>query len=460
MRQQRGASGIFVAVVLILVAAGIIVALAFSKVRSQVEQGGQASATFKIIQDALVQFVAANGRLPCPANPALNTGDADPNVASPTCTSPTGTVPWRTLGIRSDDAIDPWGNKVTYRVYAGVTGLTQAGGASMVNCDTVEPSPAGADGLGLCKATQDTTEAQFVAGKGLTVNSFGAAIPDAAYVLLSHGASGLGAWTSAGQQKSMPANAQELANTTAAGPFAAQAASAADVGAEDAVHFDDLLAYATIGDLIRRAGAGARDWPEPAGPAPLSQVNIHNDLPAAMGSTPSYGDLGQLFVSFNGATVIGADLGGIQNLSYDNYGGAGDGLGVNGSLVSSADGELLIIGFTQNAAKLGFTLNNFGSKACASGTCAERVRVTFFNGGTNLGTITKTACNTTSEGLATYTIDALTALGSQFNAIVLQPISTLPANTFTDFSLSEFASCSSSSPTCATSLSDPANVCP
>ena len=139
---QRGASGLFVAIILLLVAAGALAILALSRGTAQIERGTQVSDRFKLLQNALQQYVAANGRLPCPANPTLDTGEENPAVPGAVCLSPGQAVPWKVIGVRMEDTIDPWGGKITYFVYTGGAGsLTQAGGASMVDCDLDEPPP-------------------------------------------------------------------------------------------------------------------------------------------------------------------------------------------------------------------------------------------------------------------------------------------------------------------------------
>jgi hypothetical protein len=59
-------------------------------------------------------------------------------------------------------------------------------------------------------------------------------------------------------QRDLPVNIAELANTTANGPFTAQAASADSVPANDATHFDDVIGYRSTTDLARRANLSAR----------------------------------------------------------------------------------------------------------------------------------------------------------------------------------------------------------
>ena len=104
------------------------------------------------IREAVVAYVALNQRLPCPAAPT--DGRAAPETATTItdpCASPSGVVPWRTLGLTEESALDGWNRLISYRVLDGATGLTQADGASMVNCDTKVPY--GADVLpanGLC----------------------------------------------------------------------------------------------------------------------------------------------------------------------------------------------------------------------------------------------------------------------------------------------------------------------
>ena len=456
MRTERGASGLFIAVILILVAAVALAILALTGGSANIERGTQVADRFKVLEAALQQYVTANGRLPCPANPALDTGDADPVAASAVCNSAQGTVPWKAIGVRREDAIDSWGGKIAYRVFAGNTGLTQATGASMVNCDTVEPGPAGVDASGLCRATQNTTEAEFLAGKGLVVAAFGTALADVAYVLISHGPTGLGAFTTAGTQKMLPASAGELANTSAAGPFVAQAASAQGVAPGDAAHYDDVLAYARIGDLIRRAGMGGRNWPDAAG----GPVGITFDAPtvsAAAGTPVSPGGVGQNTLNFTGAQVSGRGTGAsLTEIAFDSLGGYG-GLGVatgGSNLIQSSADEFLRISFTETGfTKLGITLNDFGVYGFL---LFELVEFRFYLDDTAVGsTVTGVSCNF-DGALASFSVDVATA----FNRVDIVPI---PAFNFfgapgiTAFLVSEVKACPATEATCRTVLDDPAN---
>lgn len=468
---QRGASGLFVAVILLLVAAGALAVLALSRGTGQVERGAQASDRFKVLQEAFVQYVAANGRLPCPANPALDTGDENPVVPAAACSSPTGTVPWRVIGARKEDAVDPWGGKIAYRVYTGAAGsLTQEGGASMVNCDTVEPAPQPVDVDGLCHLLQDTLEGSFLFNKGLRVNSFGTAINDAAYLLVSHGPTGLGAFTSAGVQKPpLPNSADELANLSAGGPFVARAASAQDVGPEDATHFDDVLAFAKLGELVRRAGQGGREWPEPPAPPPAppppaapSSVTLNTaTLSAALGGPATYGDTGQSTIDFSaGGVVISAfNSSGSQDISFDRSRGV-EGIGTVGgnSAISSNGLEGVRLAYGMKARKLSITFNDFGFGG--GGNFAERAELRFFDGATLLSTQIAQGCRTDGR-LATFTFDLVTA---DFDNVEVRSLVTTAnskgAVRDSLFFISAIASCSATDPTCQTALYAPGNACP
>src|SRR5258706_4689463 len=131
-----------------------------------------------IASAALDQFAAANARLPCPANPTLNTGleVVDPlNVAR--CSFDAGTLPWKTLAMNHDDGIDGWGRKLSYRVYDGNAGsLTQPSGVSMVDCANGKAGPPTAPVAslgGLCNPLRTTGPGNFFAGKGFTLTDFG-----------------------------------------------------------------------------------------------------------------------------------------------------------------------------------------------------------------------------------------------------------------------------------------------
>jgi len=464
-RSERGVSVLFVVMVLLVVAGAALAILALSRTTADVARSGETTARLEKVQAALEQFAATSERLPCPANPAADTGDAAPNAASATCTYPAGSVPWRTIGLRQDDALDAWGWKISYRVYSGAIGLTQAAGASMVHCDTVEPSPAGRDpATGLCRVPpaaggHNTSEAQFLAGKGLSVSSFGTASTDVAYVLVSHGPSGLGAYTTAGAQKAPnPASTDELANLGATGPFIAKAA-VTDVAPESAAFFDDVIAFRRLPDFVKRANLGARDWPESGGGGTLANITFDQaTVSAAVGSSVSTGSsTGQASITFTGgATVTGFDSGGTQNVSFETQGGyQGIGGAAGGTMmISSLTAEGLRFQLPAKARQLAVTFANFGRRV---GNVREQVEFKFFDGAAVVNTIVGEGCRNEgdpTDDIATFSIDA----AADFDRV---DVKALPATTDaseTAFLFVQFMTCVAGV-TCETSLSVPSNRC-
>lgn len=181
------------------------------------------------IQAALHAFAATQGRLPCPAIGAQDTGLAVPDTPVLNCppTSSNGTVPWVSLGLQSQDALDGWGRKISYRVLDGVTGLTQAGG--IVSAGTA----------------------------GLSVNDTGALQSVYAWVLVSHGASGMGAWRVAAPRMALPgAGGGEWNNAQPPpavffrrGEALVNPVTGVNYAETDAAHFDDMLEFESVSDL-------------------------------------------------------------------------------------------------------------------------------------------------------------------------------------------------------------------
>src|SRR6478672_9140606 len=192
--RQAGASAVMILVIFVLLMVGFYALYTLSRVTGAGDERTDTQKRLAAAAAALERFAAANRRLPCPADGAASSG-LEQQASAATCTyGATGTLPWLTLGLSSDAGLDGWGRKISYRVYTGNAGsLTQPGGVSMVDCDTVELTPGGATasagGLGgLCVTNADpylrsTTPAQFLAGKGLTLDDYGTNHTDVAYVL-------------------------------------------------------------------------------------------------------------------------------------------------------------------------------------------------------------------------------------------------------------------------------------
>jgi type II secretory pathway pseudopilin PulG len=473
--RQRGVSIVFVIIVVVAVAAVFLALSGLFRSSSGVQGSSRTGANLGAAANALEQYASASARLPCPADPGADTGDAVPAAASAACTFPAGTIPWKTIGLRREDAFDAWGGKISYRVYTGANGsLTQAEGASMVKCDTVEPAPAGRTAAGLCKDTHDTTEAQFLLNKGLTVMDFGNTVNGVAYVLVSHGPSGLGGYTGAGVQRTAPGNAGEIANTTAAGPFVAQAAVTTGLAPGNAAFFDDVLAYRKLDDFVQRARLAARDWPEPA--PPPADVTVTLDQATAGASSSSSDNLGSPYISAGGSFVVGAKGGSLEDLSFDTLNGVG-GIGVAGGTVSgnplepnnnlrfmsNVGNESMFIAIGKKERWFAVTLNHFGTYTPISSSLnfTEKFNLIFFDGGNLVGSVVKSACRADGQ-LASFSIDVP---GGIYDGVFIQPQpATEPggATNQSAFLLSQYAACLDTASSCATPLAttNPTSVCP
>ena len=478
MRAERGASGVFVVVVLVLALVVIGAAMVLSRVSTTGGAQSKTSASLEAAAATLDQYAGATGRLPCPANPALDDGVASPETANVNCDYPQGTVPWKTIGLRRDNAYDDWGWKISYRVYAGVFGaLTVDQGASMVNCDTTQPqiTRQGVDGNMLCQAAHETMDVDFLSGKGMQLfykDSTGAvtrtidgtsSTGGVAYVVFSHGPTGLGAYTAGGNRRTLPTGPiEELDNTHDSGPFTIMPASAAGVVADASNHYDDILVYRTVADVAKNANLAARDWPDSV----MAGVTFNSAmLTPVLGHAPAAGNLGTSTLTFqqNGttyATVTGFNSSGAHNLAYiDNAGTNPDGIGIaggggnnlNSAAASGGDGVRIV--FSMTAGKLAVTLGNFGTKSIHE---AEQAQFQFYNGASLVQTLTKQGC--LSDGtnrLASYTITP----SGIFNTVVITAKPTTSSNA-SAFNVAEVDICSAAAATCKTTLDVAGNECP
>ncbi|WP_413207271.1 hypothetical protein [Rhodospirillum sp. A1_3_36] len=204
---------------------------------------------------ALMAHFISTGVLPCPAdadgpNPPWIPGSCPVRTGGLDRPSPLfsmGTLPWWSLGLMEEDALDGWGHRLTYAVSQGMVDVG-------VDC-TAEA---------LTKAPLNGAIAVLGADKGQ-------APPDrerAAYVVLSHGANGLGAVTSAGSRQGErgainPSEAENAPPSSASlsldADKGARLHSAPGMGEVEAGSFDDLLRWKTPWTLIHDLGCLERD---------------------------------------------------------------------------------------------------------------------------------------------------------------------------------------------------------
>lgn len=244
---------------------------------------------------ALVNYVAVQGRLPCPADGSLATGVAGAGVEARTaatgvCTAMnTGVLPWVTLGLTETEAQDGWGTRLSYRTVSAVAvapnlGFTSNRALDATSCDPGGTAARVAQLLGAppgqsvetCAAActlgtlaNCTSPLNFVNGRGLSVRDAvapagaqlmnPAAGTGAAYVLIGHGENRGGGYDASGTLQ-----AGSPANGALEGPNANNQALPADFidapfnDSDGAARFDDIVSRPTLMSLLARAQLAPR----------------------------------------------------------------------------------------------------------------------------------------------------------------------------------------------------------
>lgn len=273
---QTGLTGLIIVVLLVLLAGFALVQMQGRNISLQVSRNSEALVPMSRIQSALLEFVRLNKRLPCPAAPLLDTGlpvPDGPTVTPPlACNNPDGTVPWAVLGLSAADALDPWGRKISYRVVSGLKSATVTDGLDRSQCDAelvVFASPPGdnsPDTAGLCKKPVTVAPRTLVTNltgiPSLTVNDKGTTISGVAYVLVSHGETGRGAYLRGGQRLlPLPPVGGAEASNAAVGSYVVSTPNTT-VAPDQAAFFDDIVVYELLSNLIEKSGLVARNWPD------------------------------------------------------------------------------------------------------------------------------------------------------------------------------------------------------
>lgn len=283
-RPNSGFSLVELAIALVIIALVLVLFIGASSGFISSKRNEVTSLKLKAIENAIALFVAQNKRLPCPADGTIPSGDPGSGLSQPNgpgdCLNnqANGVVPALSLGLSEADALDGWNNRITYRVYSGVNGsLTRTDGMDLSWCD-----PAGTAGgaLGanqLCNPACTSaalancvTPTQFLANKGLRIqNAAGALLmdpaagPGAAYVLISHGDNGGGAFSMTGNLQG-PVGSQigteEAFNSNATNlrlPPNYYVDSGYN-GSDTTNHFDDLVLRPSIISVASKAQLGPR----------------------------------------------------------------------------------------------------------------------------------------------------------------------------------------------------------
>ena len=294
-RKSRGFSLVEIAIVLAILGFVLTIGLQATGAYLSHERRKVSLARVAGLDVALANFVAVQGRLPCPADGSLATGVALAGVEARTaltgvCTAmDTGVVPWVTLGLTEAEALDGWNTRISYRTLTAVAAPPNLGFTSNRALDATGCDPGGAAaraavtvggqsvetcaaGCTLATLANCTSPANFVTGRGLSVRSdvapLGillmdpAALTGAAYVLISHGENRGGGYDSIGTlQAGTPANgALEApnANNQALPVLPAAFIDASFNDSDGAARFDDIVSRPTLMTLLVKAGLAPR----------------------------------------------------------------------------------------------------------------------------------------------------------------------------------------------------------
>lgn len=195
------------------------------------------------VKDALIAYLGANRRLPCPYVPVAGTevnGQASAQSGIPLACPAFGIVPFDTLGLSRDFGEDGWGNFFSYRVYTD----------SPPNCPTgwdwgnENCFGEGKDGINPARSAQKISNGTVGTSTTITDKSIA--------VVISHGANGLGAWAAQGTRNVAPTTCEEAHNAVGATPLPAGCTPVSNIfykGERDGN--DDVVAYLTAAEVTQ-----------------------------------------------------------------------------------------------------------------------------------------------------------------------------------------------------------------
>ncbi|MES2316476.1 MAG: hypothetical protein V4631_03195 [Pseudomonadota bacterium] len=285
INRQRGGVLIAVAGVILIVALSIFAVAVMRQAERKLDVTKAERVRLDTLDAVLAQFVSRHRRLPCPANGgavsgALAAGIENINGAGQCvpANQSDGVVPWSTLGLTEQQATNAWGGRISYRVQpslaSNLLNLMNMSWCDPAGLTTGTPGAANACLPSPCFSATCMHPNNYLYGKGLQVQDgagvwlnrpapvwAGAPTPPplstgAAYVLISHGANGAGAYNANGIRQQLPGAGPELSNTAAV-TGATIFIDKAPVDTPGA-YFDDVLSHPTLATVLANAALGPR----------------------------------------------------------------------------------------------------------------------------------------------------------------------------------------------------------
>ncbi|MBV8656534.1 MAG: hypothetical protein JO142_01785 [Burkholderiales bacterium] len=193
---------------IVIVIGGILLTLGLGVATTQLSNSQRTGTQTNLFaaRDTMLGYFAGNHRFPCPDN----TRTGLETVVGNGCATAIGTIPYATIGLPKSQAMDAYGNYITY-----------------VIDPQRDPAPGRANfWMWTNRLRQDTTlshcsyqannvvdsgprgELRIMQRPGVEETTYSAATPlsrmRAVFVLISHGADGLGAWGPNGVQHTPP----------------------------------------------------------------------------------------------------------------------------------------------------------------------------------------------------------------------------------------------------------------
>jgi prepilin-type N-terminal cleavage/methylation domain-containing protein len=247
-RVQPGFTLVELTIVMLIVSillAGVMMPLSL---QMEVRKYADTKKTMDQISEALIGFLLAKGRLPCPADPTIADGVANAGVERAACTAAgmnVGVIPWVTLGVPETDE---WGGRFTYRVTALFADATNTTAGCTLPATRINAVFALCDNGDMKVRSRTTTNAYDMTNQVLPA------------VFISHGKNGYGAYRSQGSPiPSTGAGPDESTNATPATvTFFSREKQDASAGCSDSAgsaalcEFDDVVAWIPLTTLMNR----------------------------------------------------------------------------------------------------------------------------------------------------------------------------------------------------------------